>query len=404
MGKRKKAASLSHSPLARPETPAQAMAVQFQNFLHLPDPSPIYVVLGTVAANMMEGPPAWTMLVGPSGCGKTALLTSVLGVHNIRDASSISSEGALLSGVRKKDRAAGSSGGLLNEIKPRGMLMFKDFTSILELGRDGGKIYAALRESYDGFWTRDVGTDGHRKLTWEGKLGVLSGVTNMIDRSHSLVSSMGERFVFYRYPRPTIDEEAEGWAESNKALSNGDRMDLAHNMQSLVAGFFDGLGLDWERNHSPREMTQVEKDRLIGLAQLGSHCRSVVPRDPQTKQIIDVSVSEFPTRICSELGALFNGMEFIGVPTEESWRIIEKIALDSMPLIRRVALDEVVKAGAKGVRTREVENVLRCHKMTVVRTLEDLTAQQVIRQEEKDLWTISEWARKVFAKMKGKLG
>ena len=42
----------------------------FQKWLHLPDPSVLYVNLGAVAANQMPGDPIWLMNVGPPGSGK----------------------------------------------------------------------------------------------------------------------------------------------------------------------------------------------------------------------------------------------------------------------------------------------------------------------------------------------
>jgi hypothetical protein len=44
----------------------------FRQWQHLPDPEPLYVVLATVAANLMLSDPTWLLLVGPPGgvgCG-----------------------------------------------------------------------------------------------------------------------------------------------------------------------------------------------------------------------------------------------------------------------------------------------------------------------------------------------
>jgi hypothetical protein len=40
-------------------------------------------------------------------------------------------------------------------------------------------LLAALREIYDGAWTRHLGTDGGRKISWSGKLAFLGGVLSM---------------------------------------------------------------------------------------------------------------------------------------------------------------------------------------------------------------------------------
>ena len=80
------------------------------------------------------------------------------GAHII---SPINGEAALLSGTPAKSRAKDASGGLLRKISGSGVLVVKDFTSILSMNRDTrALLLAALREIYDGHWSRNVGTDG----------------------------------------------------------------------------------------------------------------------------------------------------------------------------------------------------------------------------------------------------
>ena len=112
-------------------------------------------------------------------------------------------EPALLSGTPKKDTSRSAKGGLLREIGEFGILLAKDFTSILSMHRESrAAVLAALREVYDGSWTRHLGTDGGKTLTWSGKVAVLAGVTPTIDSHHAVMASMGERFVLYRLPTP----------------------------------------------------------------------------------------------------------------------------------------------------------------------------------------------------------
>lgn len=73
---------------------------------------------------------------------------------------------------------------------------------------DNDLALAALREIYDGSWTRLVGTDGGKTLAWEGRLGLIAGCTPVIDSHHSVVGAMGERFVFYRLPPIDADSQA----------------------------------------------------------------------------------------------------------------------------------------------------------------------------------------------------
>jgi hypothetical protein len=149
----------------------------FRHWLHMKTVAPLHFVCGTIAANYMQTDPVWGMLVGGPGWGKTELLNSTSKLPNVHAAATIT-EAALLSGTRRKEKSPDAKGGLLREIGDFGFLILKDFTSILSMNRDvRGALLAALREIYDGAWTRHVGVDGGTKLPWAGKLAVLAGCT-----------------------------------------------------------------------------------------------------------------------------------------------------------------------------------------------------------------------------------
>jgi hypothetical protein len=187
-------------------TPLERTVSLCGRWLFMPDKTPLYGLLATVAANRLPGDPVWLLLVAPPGSLKTELLNSLLGLPNVHPAATLT-EAALLSGSSAKDKAKDAKGGLLREIGDFGFLICKDFGSVLSQHPEAsGAVLAALRELYDGAWTRHVGTDGGRKLHWSGKLAVIGGCTQSIDRHHRFVAGMGERFCYIRVPR--IDERA----------------------------------------------------------------------------------------------------------------------------------------------------------------------------------------------------
>ena len=62
-----------------------------------------------------------------------------------------------MSRVPKKQRTGGAKGGLLRQIGAFGFISLKDFGSILSMHADGkAEVLAALREIYDGAWTRQI--------------------------------------------------------------------------------------------------------------------------------------------------------------------------------------------------------------------------------------------------------
>ena len=167
------------------------------------------VVLCTAAAEKLAGDPPWLLIVGGSGAAKTETVMPLMGA-GAAVISTISGEAALLSGTPAKSRAKNASGGLLRKIGPRGLLVIKDVTSILSMNRDTrALVLAALREIYDGHWSRDVGTDGGFTLTWDGRLVVIGAVTTAWDSAYQVVSVMGDRFVLVRLD-PVSTAAAQG--------------------------------------------------------------------------------------------------------------------------------------------------------------------------------------------------
>jgi hypothetical protein len=190
-------AAIKTIPAARPRA-LEEVVETFREWLHLPDPGALYVALATVVANRLPGDPVWLLLVGASSSGKTEVLVSLAGLAEVEPAATLT-EASLLSGVPRKDVAAGASGGLLRKIGEYGILTLKDFGSVLSMHRDArAGVLAALRECYDGSWDRPVGADGGKVLSWRGKLGLVAGVTTVVDRHHAVIDSLGSRFAFYR--------------------------------------------------------------------------------------------------------------------------------------------------------------------------------------------------------------
>ena len=142
----------------------------------------------------------------------------------------------LLSGTPKKSHAKGAQGGLLRQIGDFGIIVLKDFGSILSMHTETrAEVLAALREIYDGAWTRHLGTDGGRTLAWKGKVGLLFAATGVIDSHYAVIGSMGDRFLLSRLA-------PVGRGQFNRAMKHvGDgtkqmRKELAEAVARLFAG------------------------------------------------------------------------------------------------------------------------------------------------------------------------
>jgi energy-coupling factor transporter ATP-binding protein EcfA2 len=356
----------------------------FRRWLHMDDADSLLATLGTVAANNLDGDPVWLLLVGPPGGGKSEILNSLSGLSFTRSAGTLT-EASLLSGTPKKDVGQQARGGLLREIGEFGIIVAKDFGSILSMNRDSqAQTLAALREIYDGAWTRLVGTDGGRSLEWQGKVGFVGGVTPTIDRHHAVMGAMGERFMLYRLP------DVDANLQARQALAHaGQERKMRRELSDAVANLIDNQQIS-------REIDEAETDQLIALSTLVVRARSAVERDNYSREIELVPGSEAPTRLTVALKLLLGGLASIGVEKQEAWRVLTKVGLDSVPALRLAIMQTLHQAGGK-LSTNVLATAVRHPGTTTRRSCEDLVAHGLLechRQErgEAHLWELTDFA------------
>jgi hypothetical protein len=349
---------------------ARAVAV-FQRWLHLPDPLPLYAVLGTIAANLLEGDPVWLGLVAPPSSAKTEILNATGMLPDVYQGATLT-PASLLSGTARKDRAATASGGLLRQMGDFGILVLKDFGSILSMRPDSrAEILAALREIYDGSWTRHLGTDGGQTLSWSGKMALIFGVTPALDSHHSIIGAMGERFLLCRLEAAEKEQVAKALNHRGSSTATM-RRDLA----KAVADVFD------REPREPRELSEDEKAFIGNLAWLAVRIRSTVERDRQSREIEAIHGQEGPARLALQLERLLAGLDVIGLDRDTAKQVIYRIAMDSVPPLRRRAL-EWLKTQTAAVDTKAVAEELGLPTTTTRRVLEDLAAYRLLtRQSE----------------------
>ena len=362
----------------------EARAV-FRSWLHLPDTGPVDVVLGAIAANRLDGDPVWLLLVGPPGGGKSEILNAVYSLDDTHPTGTVT-EAALLSGTPKREKAAEAKGGLLREIGDRGIIVCKDFGSVLSMNRDArAAVLAALREIYDGAWTRHVGTDGGRTLSWAGRVGFVGGCTPTIDRHHTVMGAMGERFTLYRLPEADPDVQARE-ALRHSGRERAMRAELGDAARGVLA-----------KLATPQPRTEAETERLIALATFVVRARSAVERDGYSREIELVPGPEAPTRLVIVLDRLLGGLDALGCDRADAFRVVTKAALDSVPALRFAVLD--VLHAADNLDTNVIAEAVRHPSTTTRRALEDLTAHGLVDrrrgENEKDphRWTLTTFAR-----------
>src|SRR5262249_50587091 len=189
-------------------------------------------VLAAAAAERLRGDPLWLLVISRPRNAQTETVQALCGAGAMIP-STITSEGALLSATKKN--AKGATGGLLCELGERGILVIKDVTSILAADRNArGLVLSAIREIYDGKWVRNVGNDGGRKLTWTGRIVVVGAVTTAWDTAHSVIATMGDRFVIIRADSSRGRTKSASRAIRNTGSEIQMRKELAQSAGALI--------------------------------------------------------------------------------------------------------------------------------------------------------------------------
>jgi hypothetical protein len=368
------------APALEPWTLAQTLAV-FDHWLLLTNNTPVLATLGAVAANYLPGDPVWLGLIGPPSSAKTEILNSTALLPHVVRAGTLTAA-ALLSGTPKKQRDKGAKGGLLRQIGDFGIINLKDFGSILSMRPDTkAETLAALRETYDGKWTRLLGTDGGKTLDWEGKVGLIFGATGVIDAHYAVLGAMGDRFVLSRLA-PTLGQaQFERALKHVGAASKRMRQELAQAVAHLFAG----------RRSEPREISAAEIERLGQVISLIVSLRAPVERDRYSREIEAVYGEEGTARVGLMLERLLAGLDVLGVQREQALAVVEAVAMDSVPPIRRRAYEIVVKY--RDVETADVAIGLGLPTNTVRRALEDLAAYQLVERHSQGPGKADRWTR-----------
>jgi hypothetical protein len=367
------------------------MAV-FRRWLFLDDPSPVYAVAATLAANRAPGDPVWLLLVCAPSTGKTEILSAATRLPWVIPAAKVT-EASLLSGTSKKERVTGATGGLLRQVGDFGVLLCKDFTSVLAQNKDASaEAMAALREVYDGRWDRPVGTDGGRVLSWQGKCGLLGGVTPALDQYTQVTSALGDRFVLLRMPDASVDDFGAA------ALRHGEQEhQMRHELREALAGLVEHADL----TRVNRTLSQPEQQQLIRLAAYTARARTAVVRD-FSHNVLYLPQVEGPGRLVKAYARLLGGLEAIGCDAPTAWGTLTRIAVDCAPALRTKVIRELVKRPAR-VRTSDIAASIETVTKTASRYLEDLSILRLAEHTKAsaadnapDLWEASPWLRDYF--------
>lgn len=361
----------------------------FEKNLVIEDRLAIRAACASVIANQLDGSPVWLMIVAPSSGGKTEILMSFTEImkETLKMTQVVSdiSPNSFISGMKSYE---GDHSLLLKMPKEGGMLLFKDFTSILTKRKeDRAMIMSQLREIYDGSYTRVM---GNGSKTWEGRVGVIGGCTPAIYSAMQEFSVMGERLMLYQMLQPDRKKALRFVINKEKTGENGDAAQKAAMKEYIESIFAEIEG----KEMSKFILAEDTEDELIDVADFCTIARSGVEWNDRANHgagaIARLPSKEMPFRAVKQLMRIAKALVVMnlhdgakGTLTAIDRQILYKIAFDSIPDMRRKAM-QVIAAYQGGATAASIAMEMALPTDSARRFLEELNALGIIERNQSE--------------------
>lgn len=370
--------------------PYKDVIAGYMKWLHIPNADFLNVIYGTILANRLQGEPIWLFLVAPPGSSKSVSLMSFQHADRIVTTTSITPH-ALISGFS----GAGGDPSLIPRLDGK-VLIIKDFTTVLSMPiMQREEIFGILRDAYDGRVEKHFGNMVMR--AYDSKFGLVCGVTPAIDTLGEMHSSLGERFIKYRY-------KYDDWYQVIKrALGNSNHENQIRTELADLAT--RALAHDYESTLP--EISAEVQESLITLAQWTAVMRGCVTRDRYTGDIIYKPSPEIGTRLVKQFSKLALGLAmFRGVPevVHDDYQIIVQVARDTLTekneeIYRKMFL----KDSDKKWSVKEIAELTRLPEPTCGRVLQDLAMLRILEKDRVDrviVFSITDYAKELTNRSK----
>jgi FaeA-like protein len=352
------------------------------------------IALAVIVANRMETDPLWLLVVAPPSSGKTEVIRALGDVPDVVPLSSLTPQ-TFASGFERKGTQTSLLPKLTNKI-----LVMKDFTTILTMYREKrAEILAQLREIYDGQFSKEWGNG--KSFQWTGKVGLLAGVTGVIDREYALGSILGERFLLYRLNGAPAHDLAKQAIRQRATWEQDQRRQL----RQVVVAYLETL-----LPVSP-PMADSITDGIVALAQFTARARSPVFFDPKTSAIDLIPEPEAPGRLAKQFDLLARALAIVRQERQvslETYATVMQVANDTLPTTRQTILQAVIATSPFSATTTEIATATDYPTTSARRYLQELTAMKLVNRKPEghgmpDKWDTSDLLQKLLREIRNPL-
>lgn len=359
-----------------PRTLDEAKAA-ITKWLHITDEDVLEIIFAFSLSEKLPGDPLWLFLIAPPGGCKTEILRAMDGrdYYHLSDLTAKTFVSGLMLGKGDERRKIDD---LLPQLHQK-LLIFKDFTTVLEKNRDERQeIIAQLREIYDGSYAKKFGTMD-RKVRYTSRFGLLAGVTPIIDRHWKLMQQLGERFLKYRW-----DEDAD--ATTRRAQRNeGDEAMMRAEIHDAVMGFLLHLEV-------PESVAFGEEllEPLILAAKFLADLRTPVSiHAGQSDFYYDfIPTPERPTRLVKQLKKLCKALAVVrgrDRVTREDLLVAVKVAFSTAPQDRLAVLRAVQQhqtASIDGCTVAQIKKDVQLPESSIRNIVQQLVILRLLYEQD----------------------
>ena len=392
-----------------------ALEKEFEKMLLFADKGVLKLLIASVIGNQLDNDPIWLMLITSSSGGKTELLNSLneikIGENKLMYPISDLTTNTFASGMKR----TGKETSLLHRIPTGGIMAFKDFTSMISKRKEDRMIIMSqMREIYDKTYIKETGNG--ETINWEGKLGAIAGSTEVIYQYLEDLSAMGDRFIMYSIAQPNSLKLLKFSMDYKKSGRNkeSDRKNLQEYTKEYVEFIMDNM------KEELAELPEETENDIMAVSDFCTKARSGVIINERRGYVDFVPSREMPLRMMDQLLAIAKAFIVMKITepdkmlgknqkennkkqlTKDEKDIIYKIAFDSIPIKRRIALKALAKYDG-GVTTKGLATSINYPTQTVAGWLSQLNGLGICKREIRqgsmgDIWKMYKAYRDIMIK------
>lgn len=317
-----------------------------------------------------ESEPVWLLDVGPPSGGKTHTVLPLKGDPVTVFVDTLTPE-AFVSGYRADDGARATH--LLSEVNHK-RLVVKDLTTLFSLRGDKiKKILGDMQSIFDGEFAKSVGTSTDPTtsiIQCPSKFSFIGCITRQaFERHQRYLSIIGSRFLVFRLPRLTPEEEARGFERAA-----GRRQGAGRELRKLIHAHIRAVGNGAQAVTILPEQDQILQQASRLIARGRTPAMWDVTYDPDdgdglghVKKERTLGEPEAPFRVYKQLRTLLRAIAALrgrDCPTKDDMAAVLHVARSTVLAARAEVLDclrasPVAHEGKRGITSSVVVQYTR---------------------------------------------